>query len=131
MDNKELFEKAIEARDKAYAPYSKFRVGAAVLTGSGNVYTGVNIENSVYPAGTCAERTACSNAVSAGEKDFKAVAIAGAGEEKELKPCWPCGICRQFMYEFSPEIKVITGTDVDSLKIKKLTELIPESFSLY
>ena len=69
MDNKELFEKAIEARDKAYAPYSKFRVGAAVLTGSGNVYTGVNIENSVYPAGTCAERTACSNA----QRDRKSV----------------------------------------------------------
>lgn len=125
MEYKELYKMALEASENAYAPFSEFKVGAALLTGSGKVYTGVNVENSSYGGTICAERTAFVKAVSEGERDFKAIAIA-VGEGQVL----PCGICRQFMYEFEPELEVITGVDKENLKVQKLNDLLPEGFRL-
>ena len=123
---KELYAKALEARENAYAPFSGFKVGAALLTKDDRIYTGVNIENSSYGATICAERTAFVKAVSEGHRSFKAIAVTAGSEEEAL----PCGICRQFMYEFSPEMEVITGTDISSLNVKTLEELLPGGFRL-
>ena len=125
MTDRELYLKAKEALEAAYAPYSGFSVGAAAEAQSGAVYTGVNIENASYPAGICAERTAMAKAVSEGERLFTRIAIASSGGE-----AWPCGICRQFMYEFSPDLDVTTGSSADKLVTKKLSELLPEGFTL-
>lgn len=127
MTYKELYLEAKKIRDRAYAPYSEFRVGAAVLTQEGKVYTGVNIENASYPAGICAERSAFAAAISAGERNFEAIAICGEAGE-----AWPCGICRQFMFEFSPneDLKVVTGPDADSLEILTIGELLVKGFRL-
>lgn len=129
MDYSELYGIAKEARKNAYAPFSGFRVGAALLTEEGRVYTGVNVENSSYGATICAERTAFVKALSEGERRFSAIAVS-AGEEEAL----PCGICRQFMFEFAPDLTVITaGTGPDGeemLRIRPLGELLPEGFRL-
>uniref|UniRef100_A0A8C2D173 Cytidine deaminase n=1 Tax=Cyprinus carpio TaxID=7962 RepID=A0A8C2D173_CYPCA len=93
-----LVRKSQEAKEQAYCPYSKFRVGAAVLTSDGTVFTGCNVENACYTAGLCAERTAISKAVSEGHKSFKAIAIASDLEDRFISPC---GACRQFMREVS------------------------------
>ncbi|MBE6038174.1 MAG: cytidine deaminase [Anaerofustis stercorihominis] len=92
-----LLKKAVEMLEMSYSPYSNYRVGAAILTESGKIYTGCNIENASYGATICAERTAAVKAVSEGEKKFKAIAIACSGNTF----AYPCGICRQFLYEFS------------------------------
>ena len=123
---KELYAKALKARENAYAPFSGFKVGAALLTEEGSVYTGVNIENSSYGATICAERTAFVKAVSEGHRSFRAIAITAGDEEEAL----PCGICRQFMYEFSPEMEVITGTDGEALNVRTLEQLLPMGFRL-
>ena len=123
---KMLYAEALKARENAYAPFSGFQVGAALLTEDGQVYTGVNIENSSYGATICAERTAFVKAISEGHRKFKALAVT-AGEEQEALPC---GICRQFMYEFSPELEIITGTDEEHLNIRTLEELLPLGFRL-
>lgn len=120
-----LFEIATEIRKNAYAPFSKFHVGAALLTADGKIYTGVNVENSSYGATICAERTAFVKAISEGERDFVALAIS-AGETEAL----PCGICRQFIYEFAPEIAIITGTDKENINIRVLEDLLPMGFRL-
>ncbi|QIB69253.1 cytidine deaminase [Aminipila butyrica] len=125
MNGKELFLKSRQAADKAYAPFSRFHVGAALLAKSGKVYTGVNVENSSYGATICAERTAFTKAISEGELEFVAIAISGNGGE-----AWPCGICRQFMYEFSPDLLVITGADEEHLEQMTLRELLPHGFKL-
>lgn len=125
MDKKELFRKAVEAMPNAYAPFSNFKVGAAIIDKDGRVFTGVNVENSSYGATICAERTACLKGVSEGGKEFVALALVtseGWG--------WPCGICRQFLFEFGPEMEIITGPDEDHLESKKLSELLPEGFKL-
>ncbi|MEG0156334.1 MAG: cytidine deaminase [Anaerovoracaceae bacterium] len=122
---RELYLQAEAVRELAYAPYSNFKVGAAVLTKEGVMYTGVNIENSSFPAGICAEQVALSKAISQGERNFEAIAICGNDGI-----AWPCGICRQFLYEFAPEIKVITGEDEDHLEIETLTTLLPKGFTL-
>jgi cytidine deaminase len=122
---RELFEIATEIRKNAYAPFSKFHVGAALLTADGKIYTGVNVENSSYGATICAERTAFVKAISEGERDFVALAIS-AGETEAL----PCGICRQFIYEFAPEIAIITGTDKENINIRVLEDLLPMGFRL-
>jgi len=101
-------------------------VGAALLTEDGQVYTGVNIENSSYGATICAERTAFVKAISEGHRKFKALAVTAGDEQEAL----PCGICRQFMYEFSPELEIITGTDEENLNIRTLEELLPLGFRL-
>ena len=121
----QLYDIAQTVSRNAYAPYSGFKVGAALLTEDGRVYSGVNIENSSYGATICAERTAFVKAISEGEKQFTAIAVYAEGEE-----AIPCGICRQFMYEFAPEIMVITGTSRDELNVRTLTELLPVGFGL-
>ena len=125
MDYRDLFKAADAAKENAYAPFSGYRVGAALLAGSGRVYTGVNVENSSYGGTICAERTAFVKAVSEGERDFEAIAIAAADGE-----AMPCGICRQFMYEFAPELEVITGENEENLRVHRLNELLPEGFRL-
>lgn len=125
MTDKELFRMAVEASENAYAPFSNFHVGAALLTEDGKVFTGVNIENSSYGATICAERTAMVKAISEGARDFQSIAIAGNGGTS-----WPCGICRQFMYEFCPDIRVISGENEDELQVYTLKELLPEGFKL-
>lgn len=122
---RELYRRAAEASRNAYAPFSGFQVGAALLTADERIYTGVNVENSSYGGTICAERTACVKAVSEGIREFTAIAIWAKDTE-----ALPCGICRQFIYEFAPEIQVITGTDEDHLKIRTLEELLPLGFRL-
>lgn len=123
---KKLYVKALEVRKNAYAPFSGFKVGAALLTDDGSIYTGVNIENSSYGATICAERTAFVKAISEGHRDFRALAVTAGSDQEAL----PCGICRQFMYEFSPHMEVITGTDTEHLNVRTLEELLPLGFRL-
>lgn len=125
MEYGELYKIAESMVPKAYAPYSKFHVGAALLTQSGEVFTGVNVENSSFGATICAERTAIVKAVSEGHKEFKAIAIASSGGE-----AYPCGICRQFLFEFGDDIDIITSEDGQQLDITKITELLLHGFRL-
>ena len=125
MSYEELFRMAKEARENAYAPYSKFKVGACILTEDGRTFTGCNFENSSYGATICAERCATSCAVAAGARRFAAIGIAAN------TAAWPCGICRQVLREFacSLDMPVITGAyDSDEFSVKTLGELLPESF---
>ena len=124
----ELVNQAIEAREKAYAPYSKFKVGAAILTKNGTVFLGCNIENASYGATICAERTAVANMVSSGHTDPVAIAICYNEEEFAV----PCGICRQVLSEFSPKgdlIILMAKTD-GSYQKTTLSTLLPASFKL-
>lgn len=123
----QLINEAARARENAYAPYSGFRVGAAIVTEDGKIFTGCNIENSSFSATNCAERTALFTAVSAGETRFKALAVVG-GKEKLLPMCVPCGVCRQVLSEFcSPEFTIILGTP-QNYKEYTLQELFPLPF---
>lgn len=124
ISNEKLYELAEGARKNAYAPFSHFCVGAALLTGDGEIYTGVNVENASYGATICAERAAFVKAISEGKREFSKIAIS-AGDAESV----PCGICRQFMYEFSPEIEIITKADA-RLKVRPLSSLLPEGFVL-
>ncbi len=126
MTNKELLSIADKAMENAYAPYSKFHVGAALLCKNGTVFTGCNIENATYGATNCAERTAIFKAVSEGQRDFEAIAIVSSGGGETF----PCGICRQVMAEFAPEIKVVLRDEAGNEHIYPLVELLPKSFSL-
>ena len=129
MDAKELMKKAQEARARSYSPYSHFRVGAALLTKSGKIYLGCNIENAAYSATVCAERTAFFKAVSEGERDFEALAIIGGKEGETAEFCAPCGVCRQVISEFCKnDFKVILGNE-EKHKIYTLEQLLPLSFS--
>lgn len=130
MEEKELIRAAMEARQRAYAPYSDFLVGAALLTENGTIYQGCNIENASYGATNCAERTAVFRAVSEGETRFSAIAIVGGMRDKELTYASPCGICRQVLREFcEPErMWVIVARSETDYKKRKLSELLPESF---
>ena len=134
MDRERLGRLALEARKNAYAPYSHFAVGAALLTKNGKVYTGCNIENAAFSPTSCGERTAFFKAVSEGEREFLAIAVAGGrtGENPE-NPCPPCGVCRQFMREFCGEefrIFLGKGGEASSFAVKEylLKELLPCSF---
>lgn len=123
----QLIEKAREVLSNAYCPYSDYRVGAAVLTEKGNIYTGCNVENSSYGASNCAERTAVFKAVSEGEKSFSAIAVF---TDEGNDPPFPCGICRQVLTEFcSPDMPVIIYDGEKSVYNFTLEELIPFSFS--
>lgn len=126
----DLFDMAVKASANAYAPFSHFHVGAALLASSGRAYTGVNVENSSFGATICAERTAFVKAISEGERDFTAIAIAANTADGKIAESLPCGICRQFMYEFSPDIFIITGTDREKLDVRKLSDLLPLGFAL-
>lgn len=127
MDNRELWEMARNALKFSYSPYSNFPVGAALLTKSGKVYVGTNIENSSYGLTICAERVAIFKAVSEGEREFLKMVIVG----KEGEGLFPCGSCRQVMAEFSLDMEIIL---YDSIKNEfntwKVKELLPLSFSL-
>lgn len=129
MDVERLIEEAMKAREMAYAPYSEFRVGAALLDGDGTIYSGCNIENASYGACNCAERTAIFKAVSEGAGDFRAIAIVGGKDNAVTEFCPPCGICRQVMSEFcdADTFKVILfdGTETRSYL---LGDLLPHAF---
>lgn len=120
----ELYKVASEIRKNAYAPYSKFQVGAALLAESGRIYTGVNVENASYGATICAERSAISKAITEGEREFEAIAISASEN-----PAFPCGICRQVLAEFAPDITIIVKNGKD-LEAYSLEELLPYSFKL-
>ncbi|MBQ4070934.1 MAG: cytidine deaminase [Clostridia bacterium] len=125
MTDDRLLQLAEEARQNSYSPYSCTSVGAALLTKSGKVYTGANVECASYPAGICAERSALAAAVSAGERELAAIAVAGGAHgEPSTVPFYPCGMCRQALYEFSPEMRVITADGTVTLK-----ELLPLAFN--
>ena len=126
-----LIKKALEARKYAYAPYSSFCVGAALLTRDGEIICGANIENGSFGATICAERSAFSTAISSGKRDFSAIAVVGGkGCEDVSDFCPPCGICRQFMAEFcSPDFKIILYNGKEE-KISSLDSLLPDSFNL-
>ncbi|MGF7056341.1 cytidine deaminase [Brassicibacter mesophilus] len=124
MDAKQLIKKALEAQDKAYVPYSGFKVGAALLTKSGNIYTGCNIESASYTPTICAERTAISKAVSEGEQDIEAIAVVGNPEQFT----YPCGVCRQVIREFGRDATIIIAKNENEYKMYKLDELLPYSF---
>ena len=131
MDRKKLIELALEARKMAYTPYSSFNVGAALLTKSGKIYTGCNIENAGFTASNCAERTAFFKAVSDGEREFEAIAIVGGSKHaQELSYCAPCGVCRQVMMEFCvpDSFKIILGRTPDEYLEYTLKELMPMGF---
>lgn len=131
MDYQRLMDTAIEASVHAYTPYSHFKVGAALLTADGKIYTGCNIENASYSATNCAERTAIFKAVSEGCTDFKAIAIIGHKENEPLQFCPPCGTCRQVLAEFcEPDFEVVLMNDAREIKVYTLAELLPEHFSL-
>ena len=121
----ELYRRAKENLKNAYVPYSEFPVSAILVDKDGNEYTGVNIENASYSVTVCAERTAMLKAVSEGAREFDRIVIATARGNG-----WPCGTCRQFMYEFSPDMKVVSGEDIDSLEAYTLEELLPKGFRL-
>ena len=129
-DDETLYEAAVKMRERSYAPYSRFRVGAALLAKDGTVWTGCNIENASYGACNCAERTAFFKAVSEGEKHFSAIAIAGGPEGAEtLDFCPPCGICRQVMEEFcGQDFRIILGNSAGELKVLTMAELLPYGF---
>ncbi len=130
MTEKELCTLAIKARESSYAPYSGYRVGAALLTKSGKVYVGCNIENASYTPTVCAERTAIFKAVSEGERDFEMIAVAGGNGETVGGAFPPCGVCRQVMAEFCDEnFVILTVTGEDSYKKYTLSEILPLAFS--
>lgn len=131
---KELIKKAYEAQKLSYSPYSNFQVGAALLTKSGKIFTGCNIENASYTPSNCAERTAIFKAISEGEKDFSAIAIVGNAKdalEEEKNFCSPCGVCRQVLAEFCDldTFKVILAKDFDTYKEYTLSEFLPLAFT--
>ena len=127
----ELLEEAKKARKRAYTPYSGFQVGAALLTREGKLYHGCNIENAAYGPTNCAERTAFFKAVSEGERNFSAIAIAGGKEISEGKEtCAPCGVCRQVMMEFChpKEFEIVLADGEDGYLVYSLEELLPLGF---
>jgi cytidine deaminase len=127
----QLLSMAKEAMLRAYAPYSGFFVGAALLTKTGKVYTGCNIENAAFSPTNCAERTAFFKAVSEGERDFAAIAVVGGRGGTITGLCAPCGVCRQVMQEFcGPDFEVIMSTGPDSFMVKPFREILPYIFEL-
>lgn len=124
MEDKELIAVAKKYREHSYSPYSKFKVGAAVITKAGNVYGGCNIENSSYPVTNCAERTAIFKAVSEGERDISAIAVVGDTDG----PCSPCGACRQVIAEFGIN-RIIMANLKGDVKVVTLEELLPFAFT--
>lgn len=131
MTDIKLLEEAKKARLMAYAPYSKFKVGAALLTKSGKVYHGCNIENAAYTPTNCAERTAFFKAVSEGETEFEKIAVVGAMEGREADNiCSPCGVCRQVMMEFcNPKtFKIILSNGKGNILVSSLDEILPYGF---
>lgn len=126
MKDKDLYDRAVDAMQNSYSPYSNYKVGAAVLTKCGKVFTGCNIENSSYGVTICGERTAVSKAVSEGYREFEAIAVCGSDDT----PAFPCGICRQFIFEFGSDIKIIMLDENNEMVTYKISELLPKGFRL-
>ncbi len=124
MDDKKLIELALEARENAYAPYSKFKVGAVVLTKDGQIFTGCNIESASFTPTICAERIALSKAVSEGHRIIDTIAVVGSLE----KISFPCGVCRQFIREFGQDIRIISATSTENYEVFTIEDLLPRSF---
>jgi cytidine deaminase len=123
MNPQELIAQAIEVRNRAYAPYSHYKVGAALLGKSGKVYLGCNVENASYSHTVCAERTAVLKAVSEGEREFEALAVATRNGGS------PCGACRQVLAEFAPELIVYIADQSGEYRTTTLSWLLPDSFT--
>ncbi len=124
---RQLIECAIEAQTKSYSPYSNYKVGAALLAEDDKgelIFPGCNVENASYPCGICAERTALAQAVSNGFRKFKAIAIVGSSDEF----CTPCGMCRQALYEFAPDLLVICANQKGEFEEHVLKDLLPFGF---
>ncbi len=129
MTDAELMKLAQKAREMSYSPYSHFRVGAALLTKSGKVYAGCNIENAAFSPTNCAERTAVFKAVSEGEREFEAIAIVGGKEGEVAEFTAPCGVCRQVLSEFCPpDFKILLGNE-NKFEAFTLGMLLPFSFT--
>lgn len=125
MSDQELVQKAMEMQKFSYVPYSHFPVGAALLCEDGRVFTGCNVENAAYGSTICAERTALLKAVSEGcRTGWTAIAIAGMGADY----CWPCGACRQMLYEFAPNLRVLAARGDGSFAEMELSQLLPNGF---
>ena len=124
-EKQQLIRMALAAREKAYAPYSDFMVGAALRAADGRIFTGCNVENAAYGATICAERTAMAKAVSEGHRSFRRIAIYADSESW----CTPCGACRQFLAEFSPDMEVLCAKAGDRYVSYKLSELLPHGFN--
>ena len=125
MTDHELVERAFEMLSRSYVPYSGFPVGAALLCADGTVFTGCNVENAAYGSTICAERTALVKAVSEGHRDdFVKIAVVGNSEDY----CWPCGACRQMLYEFAPELTVLVARGDHAFVPLPLHELLPHGF---
>lgn len=125
MTDEELVQKALDMRKCSYAPYSHFAVGAALLCEDGTVFTGCNVENAAYGSTICAERTALVKAVSEGHATgWVTLAIAGSGEDF----CWPCGACRQMLFEFAPNLRVLAVNQRGEFRQAVLSELLPMGF---
>ena len=128
---KELMERAKQARTRAYAPYSGFFVGAALLCEDGTVFEGCNVENASFSPTCCAERVAIFSAVSQGKRSFSAIALAGGKGEEPFSMVTPCGVCRQVLSEFcSPDFPVLTVGENGEIRTVSLGALLPEGFSL-
>ena len=129
IDYKALMMQALEARKKSYSPYSHFCVGAALLTKSGKVYLGCNVENAAYTPSNCAERTAIFKAVSEGEREFEAMAIVGGRAGEKGGFCAPCGVCRQVIAEFcDKDFEIVLG-DAKDVEVYTLETLLPLAFT--
>ena len=125
MTDQELVERAFAMHRFSYVPYSKFPVGAALLCEDGTVFTGCNVENAAFGSTICAERTALLKAVSEGHcSDWTAIAIAGQGQDY----CWPCGSCRQMLYECAPHLRVLAARGDGDFQAVPLSELLPHGF---
>lgn len=124
MTRRELVQKALDMRQYSYAPYSNFRVGAALECDDGTVYGGCNVENAAYGSSLCAERTALVKAVSEGHRRFVRLAVAGDSEDY----CWPCGACRQMLREFGTDLEVLVANREGEFTALTLAELLPHSF---
>lgn len=130
MTDEELCAMAVKAMDNAYVPYSGYKVGAALLTQSGKIFTGCNIENAAYSPSVCAERTALFKAVSEGERDFVKIAVAGGKNGKIASEFPPCGVCRQVMAEFcSPEFEILVVKAENEYGVYTLKQLLPNAFT--
>ena len=125
MTKQELCQKAVDMLAMAYVPYSHFPVGAALECADGTVFTGCNVENSAYGSCICAERTALVKAVSEGHRD-DLVRLAVVGNSKDY--CWPCGACRQMLYEFAPDLRVIAARGDGQYETAALRALLPRGF---
>lgn len=125
-----LIEQAKTAMEKAYAPYSGFKVGAALLSKDGSVYTGCNVENAAYSPTLCAERVAFGKAVSEGQRDFVAMAVCGGKNGVIAGPCTPCGVCRQVMAEFCKKDFQIYVATAEGYNCHSMEQLLPEAFLL-